>query len=233
MDPKLQLRVQRYGWDEAAPRYEAAWQAPLRPAHDTLLAMAELCPGHHVIETACGTGMATFRASDAVGEDGRVLATDLSQGMVNEITRRAIEAGRSNITAARMSAEELSVEPGGFDRALCALGLMYVPDPARALAELYRVLKAGGRATVTVWGERRNSAGTAVGPKSFRSSTRGSRRRSVRCSLAPAVRGSSRGLWRARASSRSRSAGSQRFCGSPRAKTSLMRWYVPVRLHSP
>ncbi|WP_341212936.1 class I SAM-dependent methyltransferase [uncultured Limimaricola sp.] len=164
MDPKLQLRVQRYGWDEAAPRYEAAWQAPLRPAHDTLLAMAELRPGHHVIETACGTGMATFRASDAVGEDGRVLATDLSQRMIDEITRRAIEAGRSNITAARMSAEELSVEPGCFDRALCALGLMYVPDPARALAELYRVLKPGGRATVTVWGERRNCGWAEIFP---------------------------------------------------------------------
>lgn len=164
MDPRLQLRVQRYGWDEAAPRYEAAWQAQLRPAHDTLLAMADLRPGNRVIETACGTGMVTFRAAEAVGRDGHILANDLSQGMIDELTRRAVGAGRVNITAARMSAEELSVEPGSFDSALCALGLMYVPSPAKALAELHRALKPGGRATVTVWGERRNCGWAEIFP---------------------------------------------------------------------
>jgi SAM-dependent methyltransferase len=43
-----------------------------------------------------------------------------------------------------------------FDLALCALGLMYVPDPDAALREMHRVLRPGGRAVLAVWGERAN-----------------------------------------------------------------------------
>lgn len=164
MDPKLRLRVQRYGWDEAAACYDTAWQAQLRPAHDTLLETAVLRPGDRVIETACGTGMVTFRAAETVGPDGHVLATDLSQGMIDQLTRRIHEFGRTYTTAARMNAEDLSIQPGSFDSALRALGLMYAPDPARVLAELHRALGPGGGATVTVWGERRNCGWADIFP---------------------------------------------------------------------
>jgi SAM-dependent methyltransferase len=53
-----------------------------------------------------------------------------------------------------MDAEELRVADGEFDVALCALGLMYFPDPVKALKEMYRVLKHGGRAVNAVWGQR-------------------------------------------------------------------------------
>ena len=42
MDARLQKRVQRYGWDAAAPFYHHCWEAQLRPAHDRLLGMAGL-----------------------------------------------------------------------------------------------------------------------------------------------------------------------------------------------
>ena len=51
-----------------------------------------------------------------------------------------------------------------FDRALCALGLMYVPDPIAALNEMKRVLSPGGRACIAVWGERRNCGWAEIFP---------------------------------------------------------------------
>jgi ubiquinone/menaquinone biosynthesis C-methylase UbiE len=53
-----------------------------------------------------------------------------------------------------MDAEALQVPDEFFDAALCALGLMYVPDPLKALKEMHRVLKQGGRAVAAVWGQR-------------------------------------------------------------------------------
>jgi SAM-dependent methyltransferase len=53
-----------------------------------------------------------------------------------------------------MDAEELDVPDREYDVALCALGLMYVPDPVKALKEMFRVIKPGGRAVAAVWGQR-------------------------------------------------------------------------------
>lgn len=160
MDAKLQLRVQRYGWDAAAPYYEAGWQEALLDAQRTLVRMSDFDSGQRVIETACGSGLVTSMISDAVGLEGEVVATDLSQEMVNITDALNLE----NVRTARMGAEALDVEDANFDRAVCALGLMYSPDPSRAVSEMYRALRPGGRATATVWGERRNCGWAEVFP---------------------------------------------------------------------
>jgi ubiquinone/menaquinone biosynthesis C-methylase UbiE len=53
-----------------------------------------------------------------------------------------------------MDAESLDLPDASFDVVLCALGLMYVPDPARALREMRRVLRPEGRLVAVVWGDR-------------------------------------------------------------------------------
>ena len=60
----------------------------------------------------------------------------------------------SNAAFARMDAEQLELPDASFDVVLCALGLMYMPDPARAMREMRRVLRPGGRIAVIVWGDR-------------------------------------------------------------------------------
>lgn len=161
MDPRLQLRVQRYGWDAAADVYEASWVAQLAPAHDTLFAMARPASGERVLETAAGTGLVTRRIADAVGGSGRVLATDLSERMVATLTEAALGPA---VSAELMNAEALDVPDDAYDVALCALGLMYVPDPDKAVAEMARAVRPGGRVTATVWGERRNCGWAEVFP---------------------------------------------------------------------
>ena len=154
MDPKLQRRIQRYGWDRAAAWYEQSWQSQLEPAHRALLARAALRPGDRVIDIACGTGLVTFAAAAAVGRDGSVVGVDLSQAMVDRVRTRANARGPGQLRFERMDAEALALPDASFDAALCALGLMYVPDARTAVAEMARVLAPGGRAVAAVWGRR-------------------------------------------------------------------------------
>lgn len=154
MEEALQRRVQRYGWDKAAAQYENSWQQQLKPAHDAFFAMAKIEAGEKVIDVACGTGLTTFRAFEATGEKGMVLGTDLSDRMVEMSTKTAVENKLLNVKFERMDAEELKLPDGEFDVSLCALGLMYVPNPINALKEMYRVLKPGGRCISAVWGRR-------------------------------------------------------------------------------
>ncbi len=163
MDANLQRRVQRYGWDKASFHYEKFWADQLEPARTLLLELASLEPGEAVIDVAAGTGLVTFDAVRAVGESGHVVGTDLSQEMVDAARAQAAVRG-VRAEFARQDAEHLDFPDGTFDVALCSLGLMYVPDTQQALRELYRVLRPGGRAVVSVWGARRNCGWAEIFP---------------------------------------------------------------------
>jgi SAM-dependent methyltransferase len=94
----------------------------------------------------------------------RVLATDLSEAMLDSLRSRLTGTHISNIELGRMAVEKLDVSDAAFDAAVCALGLMYTPDPAAAVAEMVRVVKPGGTVAATVWGERRNCGWASVFP---------------------------------------------------------------------
>ena len=156
MEPALQKRVQRYGWDKAASYYENTWQQQLKPAHDTLFDLANIQKGQKIIDIASGTGLISFRAAAATGSRGFVLGTDISDKMIEISDKASKENSISNTRFERMDAEELKINDEEFDVAICALGLMYAPSPVNALKEMYRVLKKGGTCVAAVWGKRDN-----------------------------------------------------------------------------
>ena len=154
MEPALQRRVQRYGWDKASSFYEPFWQEQLKPAQDLLLEMAALQKGERILDIACGTGLVSFRALEQA-PGGYLLGTDISEKMVALATSVATQKGEARARFERMDAEELQVGSESFDVALCALGLMYMPSPLKGLREMHYALVPGGRVVVAVWGERR------------------------------------------------------------------------------
>ena len=154
MEPALQKRVQRYGWDKAAAYYENLWQQQLKSAHDALFDFANIQQGQKIIDIACGTGLISFRAAAATGNKGFVLGTDISDKMIEIAEKTSKENSIDNIRFERMDAEELKINDEEFDVAICALGLMYAPSPVNALKEMYRVLKKGGICIAAVWGKR-------------------------------------------------------------------------------
>jgi ubiquinone/menaquinone biosynthesis C-methylase UbiE len=164
MDARLQRRVQRYGWDLASNDYDPLWQEQLAPARTGTLALASLAPGQQVLDLACGTGLVTLEAARRVGLHGTVLGTDLSGQMVEIARQRAGEQQLTNVKFLRMDAETLDLPNATFDVVLCALGLMYLPDPQRAVREWLRVLKPGGRVVIAIWGKRVNCGWSPVFP---------------------------------------------------------------------
>jgi ubiquinone/menaquinone biosynthesis C-methylase UbiE len=154
VEASIQRRIQRYGWDLAASDYERLWHGQLRDAQSALLASVAPATGERVLDVACGPGLITVAAAQAVGATGSVLGIDLSLAMVDAARRRAVAARARNAGFARMDGEALACADASFDVALSSLGLMYMPAPERALVEMRRVLRPGGRAGILVWGER-------------------------------------------------------------------------------
>lgn len=164
MNPQLQRRVQRYGWDKAAGYYENSWQEQLKPAHDLLLEVADIQPNEQILDIAAGTGLVTFRMAEKVGAGGKILATDISDEMVKIGAETSASKNLGNVVFERMDGESLSCEDESFDIVTCALGLMYFPEPELSFKEMYRVLKPGGRAVAAVWGSRKKCGWADIFP---------------------------------------------------------------------
>ena len=145
--------LERSGFNRIAARY--ADGAPLRASlQAALLDAAHLQPGERVLDLAAGPGLLARDAARRVLPDGWVLASDIAENMLAEGQQRATAEGLPDLLAAACDAEHLAFADGSVDVALIGLGLFIFPDPARALAELHRVLRPGGRIALSVWGPR-------------------------------------------------------------------------------
>lgn len=121
-----------------------------------VVAAAELAPGMRVLDVACGTGVVTLEAAEAVAPRGTVAGIDLNPGMLAVARRKA-----PDIEWHEGAAEALPFETGVFDATLCQFGLMFFTDKKAALSEMWRVLRPGGRLVVALWGSLGEAPGYA------------------------------------------------------------------------
>jgi SAM-dependent methyltransferase len=104
-----------------------------------------------VLDVACGAGYPALAAARAVQPGGSVVATDLSRQMIDVAAERARAEGLDNIEFVQRDGEDLQFHSQSFDAALNAYGLMFCPDPPRALIEAHRVLLPDGRIALVTW----------------------------------------------------------------------------------
>jgi SAM-dependent methyltransferase len=127
-----------------------------------LLAALDLQPGQRVIELGAGTGDLARQLAQAVGPTGSVLATDVAEGMVELL--RDTANGLPNVQVARLDAVDIEAADASVDAVVFRMGLMFVTEPERALAECRRVLTPTGHLALAVWaGAERNPWLASVG----------------------------------------------------------------------
>lgn len=136
-------------FDRAAATYDRVGPRFFSHFGQRLIDLAQIAPGHHVLDVAAGRGAVLFPAAERVGSGGRVVGIDFSEEMVRatsaEITRWPQAAMR------RMDAEHLDFPDATFDRVVCGFALWFFPNPPAALLEFLRVLRPGGSVTLTTW----------------------------------------------------------------------------------
>ena len=149
-DEFVRDRMRRY-WGTSFRDY-AAYSAPQTARLiDPLLSMVAPAPGEQVLDIATGPGGLAVRLAQAAGSAGSVVATDLAPEWEETVLAGAAAAGVRNLTFRAMGAESLDLPGESFDLVTCQLGLMFVPDRPRALGEMRRVLRPGGRLGLVVW----------------------------------------------------------------------------------
>ena len=115
---------------------------------DALLRLLGPAPGERVLEVGPGTGYYTLAVARHLEPGGQIDALDLQQAMLDETMRRARARGVSNVVSVQGDAERMPFPDATFDAAFLVATLGEVQDRDRALHELRRVLKSGGRLVV-------------------------------------------------------------------------------------
>ncbi|MFY7065574.1 class I SAM-dependent methyltransferase [Nocardiopsis changdeensis] len=129
----------RGDWNRMAAGYDRGERVQRLVLGGTRARLCGLARGR-TLEVAVGTGHDLPYYPDGIELTG----LDLSPAMLARARRRAAALGRP-VTLVEGDAQEMRFDDGAFDTVLCALSLCAIPDQRRALAEMYRVLRPGGR----------------------------------------------------------------------------------------
>ena len=129
---------------DAYERFMGRWSSQLAPL---LVRFAGVLDGDDVLDVGSGTGALAVAVARA-GPRTRVLGVELSPSYVAFARARH---GSDRIGFEEGDAQKLPLNDRRFDRALSLLVLNFIPDPAKALAEMARVTRAGGTIAAAVW----------------------------------------------------------------------------------
>jgi ubiquinone/menaquinone biosynthesis C-methylase UbiE len=139
----------RDAWDEIAAGYDEF----VTPTHmwlgDEALRRAGLAAGMRFLDVAAGSGALSIPAAL---RGAQVTATDISPAMVERLGARARAEGLRDLETRVMDGHALELEDNTFEMAGSQYGVMLFPDLARALDEMVRVTKPGGRVFLVVYG---------------------------------------------------------------------------------
>ena len=129
-------------WDRAAGVYDLFANVWNKKTHGALCAYveAQISPADEVLECACGTGLLT---EGIAAKCKRLVATDFSEKMLEKAEKKCGKFG--NVTFKRENILQIGEPDGRFDAVVAANVIHLLDEPLRALAELDRVCRGGGK----------------------------------------------------------------------------------------
>ena len=132
------------GWSERAGTFETLIARATAVAVEPLLDAAAVGAGARVLDVGCGLGTL---AAAAAARGAEVTGADLAEGMLAEARRR-----HPGIEFVLADGEALPFPDDAFDAVLGAFVVNHLPQPERAVAEMLRVARPGGRVALAMWG---------------------------------------------------------------------------------
>lgn len=120
-----------------------------------------------ILEIACGTGISTYYLQEAVPQTSQIIATDLNDAML-EVARKKL-AEFSGVSIQQADAMSLPFDNKSFDAVICQFGIMFFPNKALGLDEMFRVLKPGGHLIFNVWDSLDKNQCVAIARKTISS----------------------------------------------------------------
>lgn len=155
-DPESYRDWERQAYNHVAESYESLMQrvtGVFLPAMVDLLELDNLPEGAALLDVATGPGLIADGLAGKFTGKFRVTGVDFSDNMIAIARQKAKDKNLPGLSFQLMDAEKLEFPDATFDRVTCGFGLMHFPHSDRALAEMRRVLKPGGRAVLSVWAE--------------------------------------------------------------------------------
>jgi ubiquinone/menaquinone biosynthesis C-methylase UbiE/ribosomal protein S18 acetylase RimI-like enzyme len=116
-----------------------------------LVEFAAVKEGQTVLDVASGKGASLFAAAEKVRANGKVIGSDIAEGMVKETNLEIQRRAMKNVEVMVMDAEKLDFTNETFDHILCGFGVFFFPNYKVAFNEFMRVLKEGGRFSFTTF----------------------------------------------------------------------------------
>jgi ubiquinone/menaquinone biosynthesis C-methylase UbiE len=110
--------------------------------------------GARVLDVGCGTGASALPAADRVGPTGRVIGVDLADRLLEIARQKAASRNLGNAEFHFGDMERLAYPDRHFDTVICVFAIFFVPDMAKQLRELWRMVGPDGQLAITTWGPR-------------------------------------------------------------------------------
>lgn len=129
----------------------------------TMIELTGTRKGQKALDLAGGTGEIAMKVAKRVGDSGHVVLSDINSSMLEEGKKRVINSGFiNNISFELINAEEIPFPDNTFDLVTISFGLRNVTDKLKALKEMQRVIKPGGRLVVMEFSKTNNPALTKL-----------------------------------------------------------------------